>query len=441
MQHYAVKQIVFDNGERLPMLVDTRTGLPVFSAMSYVLGSLRSAGQAANSIEQCCRVLVLIHHWLDCAEIDLLARCMSGTILTDSEIDALENLLRLPAKDFAKQAVRRYGKAPHATLTPPANQRVVSMEKFRRGPSKTAPAPHVSSVTLGIRLLHAKAYLQKMALDYSARSTTPADKRQAIRAEVELMAAKFKALTPPTFVSTDAPAPEGMAGRHVDELLKVIEPAESNASNPWTHPFTRKRNQLMILTLLATGMRGGELLKMKTSDIQRHDAVLSITRSPGDAEDPRSRQPQAKTRSRDLALDPELYAALNTFISTERRAIPGKQRKHPFVWTTEGGTPLSLNGLGKIFSTLRKKAPQLPKELTAHILRYTAADDLLDRLGKSPATEDQSLEQLRYVMGWSPSSEMPAKYARRHIRTQANAALLDMQKKLLAKKEKTDDIK
>lgn len=445
---YAVRRIYFEDGERLPMLVYTSTGLPVFSAMNYVLGKLRAQGQAANSIEQCCRVLGLLHHWLDHAGIDLLARCMAGKVLEDSEIDELENLFRLESKEFVEEIAMRYAKCavskppkPEATDVSQADgskaakQKVVSLEQFRKSAVKKKQRREVSAQTQTIRLLHAQAYLKQMAYDYSARAGTTATKRETIRVEAQRMADKFKSLGPGVFASAEQPAPEGLEASHAQLLLEAIEPAEWNTKNPWIDPFVRKRNQLMILVLLSTGMRGGELLKMKTSDIHRSEAVLSVTRTPGDVEDPRIKQPQAKTRSRDLGLDDGLYAALNDFVGKERRAIPAKQRKHPFMWTTETGEPLSINALSKVFSVLRKKTPALPRSLTAHALRYTATDDLFDRLANSEATEEQAAEQLRYVMGWSPSSNMPARYARRKIRTKANDALLGMQKDLFSKKD------
>lgn len=449
---YTVRRIAFDDGERLPMLVYTSTGLPVFATMNYVLGKLRAEGQAANSIEQCCRVLAMLHHWLDHAGIDFLARCMEGKLLSDPEIDELENLFRLESKEFSEEVAMRYADSASPALSIPAvpvagrqdvlppNQEaaqpsVASLEQFRRGATKRKLRKEVAAQTQAIRLLHAQAYLKAIAFDYSARAGTTAKKREAIRAEAQRMADRFKSLAPGIFSSMEAPAPEGLSASHVALLLKVVEPAAENHDNPWTDPFVRKRNQLMILVLLATGMRGGELLKMKTSSLHRSDAALSIARTPNDAEDPRIRQPQAKTRARDLPLDPNLYEALNAFVVVERKAIPAKQRKHPFIWTTEDGAPLSINALSKIFSVLRAKTAALPKDLTAHTLRYTATDDLFERLGESAESEEQAAEQLRYVMGWSPTSNMPAKYARRHIRTRANEALLDMQKSLLQKKD------
>lgn len=430
---YEVRNIRFDNGEHLPALVNGSTGVPVFAAMNYVLGSLRSAGQATNTMEQCCRVLALVHHWLDCAGVDLLARCMSGRVLDDAEAEDLESLFRLGAKDFTTQCMTRYTKTPAATSGITTSSKVLSIAQFREMRVKNKVLASVSPQTLSIRMHHAQAYIKRIAYDYSSRASVDAKKREAIRAAADDMSAKFKALMPSSFASINEVAPEGLSSSEVEALIKIIDPAAANLQNPWSDPFARKRNHLMILTMLATGMRGGELLKMKTTDIQRHAAVVSITRSPNDAEDPRTRRPQAKTRARDLMLDAELYAGLNDFIQKERRAIPSKQRKHPFIWVTETGSPLSINAFGKVFATLRAKSPSLPKTLTSHVLRYTATDDLLSRLEASDASEDQVAEQLRYVMGWSPSSNMPAKYARRHIRDQANSALLDMQRSLFVK--------
>lgn len=439
MQPYCVRQIVFESGERLPVLVDARTGLPVFSVLSYILSNLRAAGQAVNSIEQFCRVMALLHFWLEHANINFLERCMTGELLHDAEVDMLESLFRLEAKDFIAEVPKRC--APTRMAAPARMPKVVNLEKFRRAPSRKTALPEVSPGTVAIRLQHTQAYLSQLVVEYSGRATTSPEKRDAVRVAAELMVNKFKALCPSQDVSSDTPAPEGLPKAQLALLLEVINPAPENARNPWKAPFVRKRNHLMILTMLATGMRGGELLKMKTSDLSRHDTVISVKRTPDDVDDPRRQQPQAKTLERDLLIDPDLYAGINDFILNERRAIPARQRKHPFTWVAIDGSPLSMPSLYKIFVSLRTAEPALGDALTAHLLRYTASDELFNKLGKgrSAKAQDELAAQMRYILGWSPNSKMPEKYAKRAIREKSNQALLAMQSALLSRPENPAD--
>lgn len=435
-QPYRVRRIFFESGERLPILIDTRTGLPVVPVLCYILSSLRGTGMAVNTIVQFCRVMALLHYWLEYAKVNFLERCMTGELLQDAEVEQLENLFRLKATDFINEVLERH--APMAESKPMRISKVVNLERFRKAPARKRTLPQVSSTSLSTRLQHTRAYLCQLVVDYSGRATTPPEKRDALRVAKELLAEKFNALCPGEDTSRDTPAPEGLPRSQVDLLLKVIDPAPENTRNPWKRSFVRKRNQLMVLTLLATGMRGGELLKMKTSNLSRHDTVISIKRTPDDAEDPRLQQPQSKTAERDLLIDGTLYANINDFILNDRRAIPARQRKHPFIWVTVKGAPLSMASLYQMFVDLRTAEPALSRTLCAHLLRYTTSDELFIQLSKDQGGEDQKDQvgaQMRYALGWSRNSNMPEKYAKRAIRGKSNQALLSVQANLIQRTE------
>ncbi len=48
---YVVKVVKFSSGERFPVLLDTRVGVPLFDPTVYVLTKLRGRNRAANTIE------------------------------------------------------------------------------------------------------------------------------------------------------------------------------------------------------------------------------------------------------------------------------------------------------------------------------------------------------------------------------------------------------
>jgi integrase len=432
MQPYRVRRILYESGERLPILIDTRTGLPVVSVLSYILSNLRGNGQAVNTIEQFCRVMALFHYWLEYAKVNFLKRCMTGEFLQQVEVEQLGTLFQLKAKDFINVVPTLF--APKVEAKTVRISKVVNLEKFRKAPARQKALPQVSSSTQSVRLQHTQAYLCQLIVDYSERATTSFERRDVLRVAHGLLAKKFKALCPSKNISRDTPAPEGLPQSQVDLLLKVIDPGSDNTRNPWKGSFVRHRNQLMVLTLLATGMRGGELLKMKTSQLSRHDTAISIQRTPDDAEDPRRLQPQAKTEERVLLIDTTLYTHINEFILNHRRAIPARQRNHPFIWVAVNGAPLSMASLYKMFADLRTAEPALTEALCAHLLRYTASDDLFNQLSDEQCAEeesDHSTAQMRYVLGWSENSKMPEKYAKRAIRKKANHALLTIQANLI----------
>lgn len=418
MQVYTVKSVPFSSGERLPMLMDSRTGKPVFETLTYALHYLRGPGQAVNTIEQFCRVMALLHTWLDANDIRLQSRLEAGQLLADEEIHDLVRLYKLKAPVFEAQCDLRQVEAKVA--------RVTSLERYRKGPAKVSAKDSVAPETAAIRLFYTRKFLVAQAEKVALKVTTAPEVRATLIELKTLFETRLKALAPASRTPSDAPPPEGLSEAQMAQVLAVVDP--QSADNPWKSDFVRKRNQLIVQTLHALGVRGGELLKLKTSDLKPANASVRITRSPDDPVDTRLRQPQAKTRARELGLSPALVGLLLTFVTTERKRRP-RAKKHPFLFTTEDGDPLSLSSLYKLFATLRKKCPFIEQSLTAHVLRYTATDEFLAQLDASDMEPSQKEHELRYIMGWSDQSMMPMRYGKRHIAKKANEVLVARQKK------------
>lgn len=430
--HFSVRHLRSPAGEHLPVVVDSRTGLPLFDPLAYALTRLRGAGMATNTIEQYCRVITLLYWWLESSEIDLDARFGQGLILEGAEVSDLVSLFRLTAEDFVAQCTKR-ASARRAMNRPARSLSAISLESVRRAPPRQRVQPTVSPHTTAIRVLYAKGLLCFLADAHANRQTTPDEVRALLhqsRASVERL---FDALAPRAHLPSDSPVPQGLSDEQVKLLQSVIEP--DSPMNPWTDPFVQRRNYLIVTLLHALGIRGGELLKLKTTDVTQHNSSVAITRSPDDGEDPRRYPPQAKTTARVLPVSRNLLAALTQFIATDRRRIPGA-RRHPFVFTSITGAPLSLNSLYKLFDTLREKHPGLDANLTAHLLRYTATDEFLAALDQADMDSQVKDDELRYVFGWSASSQMPQRYGRRHIEQQANEVLLQRQAKMMKNGDK-----
>lgn len=417
MQAYIVRTLPLSTGERLPILIDSRTGIPLFEPLTYALNYLRGPGQAVNTIEQFNRVMALLYTWLEANEIDIFRRLESGMILADEEIHDLVRLLKLNASAFAAKCAPR-----HAVVLAPS--KTASLESFRKAPAKTPAKDVVASETTAIRLLYVRKFLVSLAENVALKVTTKPAVRATLIEVKSLLDARLKALAPISRVPSDAPPPQGLTEAQVTELYAVIDP--TSPDNPWKDPFVRKRNQLIIQTLHALGVRGGELLKLKTSDVKPANASVRVTRSPDDPADTRLDQPQAKTRARELGLSPTLVGLLLNFILAERKKLPFA-KKHPFIFTADDGNPLSMSSLYKLFATLRTKCPFIDQSFTAHILRYTATDEFQAQLDASEMEPSQQENELRYVMGWSDKSAMPMRYGKRHIANKANQVLVARQ--------------
>jgi integrase len=220
---------------------------------------------------------------------------------------------------------------------------------------------------------------------------------------------------------------EGLDSERRKKLLQVVEP--SSEDNPWMEEHSRYRNELITNWLYHLGLRRGELLGIRISDIDFRESTVVVARRADDPKDPRQNQPNAKTKARKIPLHPGLRDMTEVYIMSRRAAFPGA-RKHDFLFVaSESGAPMSIASLNKIFRVLSMKCPELPK-VYPHVLRHTWNDLFSEEMDKRKASEETEKKIRAYLMGWSETSETAAIYTRRHIREKANAVSLEMQKKM-----------
>ena len=150
----------------------------------------------------------------------------------------------------------------------------------------------------------------------------------------------------------------------------------------------RLRNRLIVDLLSQFGMRRGELLELKVSNLQGES--LFIHRQPDVSEDPRKYAPLRMTRGRKLLAYPDLQAQWFDYARI-RGKLPGAL-KHPFLLVNHrDGSPLSSPAVTRIFSELRKVVG-LPSNLTPHHLRRFWNEEfsrLADEQGWDPARKAQ----------------------------------------------------
>jgi integrase len=263
-------------------------------------------------------------------------------------------------------------------------------------------------------------------VDY-VKVTLPKDQAAQLADEAKQGLDALKAQIPRVSTRAKLGARQGLTQEQEDLLLNVI--ALDSPQNPWAAGFVRVRNRLMVITLLATGMRRGELLGLQVRDISTHQAKVQILRRADTREDARVHQPNAKTCDREIPIAPTVLRALTEFIRTERHNIKAA-RKIPQVFTSDEGNALSLSSLNQVFVDIRRACEQLPRDLTSHVMRHTWNErfsELADAVGMSEV-EEQNARALH--QGWAVGSKMGATYTRRHTERKAREMALGLQHKL-----------
>lgn len=406
------------SGERLPVLLD-RSGKPMFDPTVFSLTEVRGKNLAANTIGSVLRSVMAFHLFLDARGIDLNARLTAGELLSLGEVEDLARLCRLPLDELTALSGAREYTAP----------KVVSLEKVRMGAQQKSPA-EVDANVAATRLRYIRMYLQWIAGERRSRHGLAESVAARISDSSRLIAEAIDTRIP--YKSRHALGQrEGVSDEVVDEMLRVIDP--HSPDNPWRDQHTRYRNALLVRWLLYLGLRIGEALGVRVSDIVFHSKEVTIHRRADDLEDPRRYQPQTKTRARILTLGDALLAETQAYILNHRSTLPGA-KKHPFLFVaSRTGRPMSLAAMGKLFKKLREKCPSLPEGLSGHLLRHTWNDAFSKKMEKAGIPPEKEQQYRSYLMGWSPTSDMAAVYTRRYVRNKAKEVSLDLQDQLVNK--------
>ena len=166
-----------------------------------------------------------------------------------------------------------------------------------------------------------------------------------------------------------------------DTLPRAIDPEDIRCL---LKVFVSRRDRAMILTLLRTGMRIGELLNTKLIDINLAERRIDIFEA------------QKNRVGRVVYISNDALTAL-------KRWLKVKKGTSDYIFSGHAGRPLSYEAARMVFIKHIRKAGLEYKGYTLHALRHTFASELLNA--------GMRLECLQQLLGHS-SIEMTRRYAR-----------------------------
>lgn len=419
MEAHRVRVAVFAGGERFPLLLDP-SGVPHFDATMFAVTELRMKNLASNTIANALRALQLFTAFLASERIDLRKRLTEGSLLDLHEIELLAQACRRPLETFSAAEVSKADRSASST-------RRAWLEQHRsRLPDRKEELVH-PAVT-ATRLQCIRDYVTWLAEIHLAKRHGACLNPRDLRSVVSGFRQAIDARAPSGLASQER---EGISPDMRSRLNRVTRPDARD--NPWVDLFVRYRNALIIDWLYHLGLRRGELLSSRVSDVDFRRGVVRVSRRPDDLDDPRRVQPVVKTRAREVPLSPGLLDMTRQYVVELRGARP-QARKHDFLFVAESGAPLSMSGLAKIFKVLRAKIPDLPADLTPHLLRHTWNDRFSEEMDQNKVPEETERKARSYLMGWSETSGTAAVYTRRHVREKAKRVSLDLQERMLRDK-------
>ncbi|GAA3972303.1 site-specific integrase [Allohahella marinimesophila] len=411
-KQYGVNVFILDSGERYCHVVNRESCLPLYHPNLYLTTRVR-ATSASATVQSAAANLVVLLKFLDVHNIDLERRILSRDFLKEHELDAL--------RDFCQQKIKR---------------RVVKAEsedwvRSFKG-NELSHRTVVQASAQHSRLTTAALYIEWLS-KHLLGEVTAEDEKKIDRVESQIKARRPKSRGRNVLRLAD----RALDDNQVNILFEVIQ--IGSEFNPFA-PDVQRRNRVMILLLFYLGLRSGELLSIKTSDIdptpsEGYAGYLTIARRADEKSDPRLREPNAKTLDRTIPLKATLLDELYDYIQMDRRRVPNA-RKHNFLFVTHKagptvGQPLSVPSYQKMMHALTSAAPPL-NEMTGHMLRHTWNDQYSNRMdadNEEPSERDLAIqEQVRsYLMGWKQGSGTASTYNRRFIEKKARQAALKMQ--------------
>lgn len=412
MPQYVAKRIRFRNGERHSVL-HVPNGLPVHEVTLY-LDKYRKKGRAANTIHSVCCSLALLYRSLDSAKINLLDRLVKGHFLTSPELDRLASAVQYRIEDLEEVD----GSAHKSNVI-----HIARIGLRRKSDDK--PRRPVDVGTQATRLRHMADFLEFIANYVGA--TLPGTTRRELEAERALALTAFREHIPEVSKRATLNARVGLSLEEQERLLNVVHP--DSPENPWKRGVVRLRNWLIVVLLLATGMRRGELLGLQVEDLHSSQPKLRIIRRADAPEDPRTIQPNAKTNDREIELTPAIMRALWSYINKERRSIRAA-RTIPQVFVSDEGDALSQSSIDKLFAQLREACPGMPVTLTSHVMRHTWNERFSEQAEAMGLAESVEEKARNSQQGWSDNSKMGTTYTRRHAARKGREISLKLQEQL-----------
>jgi integrase len=404
-RNYRIKGFVMQSGERYSLLLDKATGMPLYYPNLYVTTQVRNNSNSVAAMESALSGINVLLSFCDEREINLSERFLKREFFTFGEMDAIRDYCQ---QSFAKECAG-------------SSAEIISITQN----IKRRPARKTGLASEYMRLTHIAKYTEWLA---TILLTGESERKTSL--DIAKMKKGFDSRRPSGKGRNQVGREKGLSREQEAVLVEVVQPGSER--NPFVDPPTQIRNQLMILLLLHLGIRSGELLNIRVSDIDWAKNQIVIARRADEKKDPRRRQPLVKTLDRRLPIKDTLVQAIHRYVVQFRSKVPGA-RKHDYLLVTHKsgptqGQPMSRSAFIKVINILADAAPELAG-LHGHELRHTwnnRFSEFMDASDDPPKPEEQERER-SYLQGWKPDSGTAATYTRRFTREKAIEASLKLQ--------------
>ncbi|WP_199287495.1 tyrosine-type recombinase/integrase [Photobacterium chitinilyticum] len=408
------------SGEMYSVLLDD-SGLPMLYPNLFVTINHRNESDASNTCYTAFEHLRYLYEICDYLDIDIVQRCIAGDFLSKQEMESLVKWAKRTVKTFREHVAKQ--KSKNVVSLAPITKKL----ETARAVMVVDNEGDISPATAYNRLTTFAEYIGWLEEELFPSKDTTAEqllkylrpKKFSKEGETENMDENYKSLTP----------------HEVLRVLDVVRPDSSD--NPWKNESLRYRNQLIINMLEAIGLRRGELLKVRPSDVKKHPKngrrYLTI-RSKVDLDDTRSDRPEAKTLGRHVPMDKRLSDMYDNYLIHHRSNANGAEFI-PYLFVTHNhrtsiNQALSTATVNKI---CREISEVVGFRVHPHAFRHSWNDKFSKhadkRIAEGKVSEAKSESDRQKLMGWHEGSKMAQKYSKRHDDKRAFETGMELQEK------------
>jgi len=366
------------SGERYVFLLDD-LGLPDFWVTHFVSQRLRM-NHASTSIQQYLKDIRHFKLWETLNSRDLLEDIYKGKLPTRSDVRDIQEHCRYQAKVFKQQQV---------------NDKVIDMGQFYL--SKAQDKPTVGLSQFKNRIAHIAEFLHFIGQERVKHKPAAVKllddlddmKKQLVR---KLPKARLKKVVlDRSAVSDDA----------FEDFVEVSRP--NSPLNPFKDRTVQFRNYLIVQTLYESGIRCSELLALRISDIGASidDPRLFVVRRHDSKEDPRAKEPTAKTLGRGIPISHELRELLYVYVK-QHRSRTTRAKTHPFIFvghkekkgSYDSGEPIVQRSVNALFNRIRDINVERFIHITPHSYRHFFNDQLSARIDEMKEQVSEKVKRL-----------------------------------------------
>jgi integrase/recombinase XerD len=220
---------------------------------------------------------------------------------------------------------------------------------------RRVPIVEVRTADIEAYQTHVCALRQKDGTPYSIAEQT--HRIAAVKALCRFLCRRGYLLSDPsgpiTYPRPEKRLPQGVLAR--DEARKLMEAAD--VATP-----TGLRDRAILEVFYATGIRAGELARLKCADVDVEDLILRVVLGKG-------------RKDRNVPLTRAAAEALDDYLTDGRPRIRGAMQSRSLFLAVRGG-PMYGSALNDLVRGAARKAG-VEKHLTCHTLRHSVATHLL----------------------------------------------------------------